>query len=141
MATKEKAIKRFDTRRNRYFSDSFKRKVVHDIGNNLTSVGLVTKEYGISRTSVYKWVYTYSLLYKRGFKQVVEPMSDSKKIAQLKAQIKELEQLLGRKQIEIEFKEKMIELAEEKYGVDIKKKYGSKQSDGSGNTENDTSGA
>ena len=141
MATKEKAIKRFDTRRNRYFSDSFKRKVVHDIENNLTSVGLVTKEYGISRTSVYKWVYTYSLLYKRGFKQVVEPMSDSKKIAQLKAQIKELEQLLGRKQIEIEFKEKMIELAEEKYGVDIKKKYGSKQSDGSGNTENDTSGA
>lgn len=141
MATKEKSIKRFDTRRNRYFSDSFKRKVVHDIENNLTSVGLVTKEYGVSRTSVYKWVYTYSLLYKRGFKQVVEPMSDSKKIAQLKAQIKELEQLLGRKQIEIEFKEKMIELAEEKYGVDIKKKYGSKQSDGSGNTENCTNGA
>lgn len=141
MATKEKSIKRFDIRRNRYFSDSFKRKIVHEIENNLTSVGLVTKEYGISRTSVYKWVYTYSLLYKKGFKQVVEPMSDSKKIAQLKAQIKELEQLLGRKQIEIEFKEKMIELAEEKYGVDIKKKYGSKQSDGSGSTENNTSGA
>ena len=59
-------------------------------------------------------------------------MSDSKKIEDLKARIKELEQMVGQKQIQLEFKDKMIELAEERYKVDIKKKFGSKRSSASG---------
>lgn len=138
MATREKKEKRFDLRRNRYFSDSFKRKVVSDIENNLTDVGEVSREFGVSRTAIYKWVYTYSTLYKKGFRQIVEPMSDSKKLEELKQRIKELEQALGRKQLELELKDKMIEIAEQKYGLDIKKKSGSKQSSGSGSIENDS---
>jgi len=38
----------------------------------------------------------------------------------------------------IDFKDKMIELAEEAYGVDIKKKFSTRQSNTSGNTENNT---
>jgi transposase len=34
----------------------------------------------------------------------------------------------------LEFKDKMIELAEEHYGVDIKKKFGTTQSSGTGTT-------
>jgi hypothetical protein len=67
-------------------------------------------------------------------------MSDAHKIKELKKKIEELERLVGQKQIQLEFKEKMIELAEEMYQVDIKKKLGSRLSSGSGSTEKNTDG-
>ena len=128
-------------RTNRYFSESFKKKIVRDYEQNLITIAEISKEYKVTRTAIYKWIYAFSSHYKRGLRQVIEPMSDSKKIKELRDKIKELEQLVGRKQIEIEFKNKMIELAEELYNIDIKKKFGSKLSGGSGNIENESPGA
>jgi hypothetical protein len=65
-------------------------------------------------------------------------MSDTRKIKELKARIKELEQMVGQKQIQLEFKEKMIELAEQMYNVDIKKKLGTKRSSGIGSIDHNT---
>ena len=59
---------------------------------------------------------------KKGLKQVVEAKSDTRKLLLLKEQIKELERTIGQKQIKIDFLEKMIELSEEEYNIDIKKK-------------------
>jgi hypothetical protein len=69
---------------------------------------------------------------KRGVKQVVEAKSDSKKILALREQVRELERIIGEKQIKLDFQEKMIELAERSYKVDIKKKFTSKLSSGTG---------
>ncbi|EKO78685.1 hypothetical protein LEP1GSC068_2737 [Leptospira sp. Fiocruz LV3954] len=41
----------------------------------------------------------------------------------MKSKIKELESVVGQKQMKIDFQEKMIELAEKEYCVDIKKKF------------------
>lgn len=125
---------------NRYFSDSFKRKKVWEIERNLTTVSEVSKEYEVSTTAIYKWLDKYSRNRKRGVKQVVELMSDTRKIQDLKAKIRELEQLVGQKQFEIEFKNKMIDIAEEMYDIDIKKKLGSKPLPGSGSTGKNTGG-
>ena len=57
---------------------------------------------------------------------------------QLQEQIKELERALGQKQIKIDFLEKQIEIAEETYQVDIKKKLNSKRSTGTGSTGKNT---
>lgn len=141
MAKKEELQRHFNQNRIRNFSETFKREMVSRIENNLSSVYDISKEYGVSRTAVYKWVYTYSRLYKKGYRQIVEPMSDNKKIQRLKDKVKELEHLIGQKQIELEFKEKMIELAEKRYGIDIKKKSSSTPSGGSGNTGKNTAGA
>lgn len=67
-------------------------------------------------------------------------MSDTRKIQDLKARIRELEQMLGQKQFEIEFKSKMIAIAEEVYDIDIKKKLGSKPLPGFGFTGKNTGG-
>lgn len=75
---------------------------------------------------------------KKDVKQVVEAKSDTAKIQHLQAYIKELEMKLGQKQMLLEFKDKMIELAEETYGVDIKKKFNSKPSSGTTSTEKTT---
>ena len=127
-------------RQNRYFSESFKRKKVREIERNITTVREVAKEYEVSATAVYKWLHKYSALYQKQVKQVIEPMSDTRKIKELKEKVRELERLVGQKQIQLEFKEKMIEIAEQMYGVDIKKKFGSRPSSGTGATESNTGG-
>ncbi|MDN5203055.1 hypothetical protein QQ008_16825 [Fulvivirgaceae bacterium BMA10] len=65
---------------NRYFSESFKKQKVSEIESNLFTVSDLSRMYEVSRTSVYKWIYRYSLHRKRGIKQVIELNSDSKKI-------------------------------------------------------------
>jgi transposase-like protein len=122
----------------RSFSEDFKRKKVRELERNLTSITDICKTYSVSRTSIYRWIYKYSAMAKKQVKQVVESKSDTQKIKALQDRIKELERLIGQKQILIEFKDKMIEIAEADYGVDIKKKVGSKLSSGTTSTGKST---
>jgi len=114
----------------RYFSEDFKRGKIRELEKNISSVGDICKIYSVSRTSVYRWIYKYSAMAKKQVKQVVEAKSDTQKIKALEERIKELERIVGQKQLLLEFKDKMIEIAEADYGVDIKKKVGSKLSSG-----------
>lgn len=121
-------------RQNRYFSEDFKRAKVNELERNLVTISELCREYKVSRTSVYKWIYKYSANRKRQERQIIERMSDTRKIDELKQKIKDLERIIGQKQIQIDFKDKMIEIAEEKYGIEIKKKKDSQPSSGSGKT-------
>ena len=126
--------KAFDQSRNRSFSDKFKKDIVRRVEKNELTVSEVAIEFEVSRTSVYKWVYKYSNLYKKGLKQIIEPMSSTKKIKDLQSRIKELEQIVGQKQIKLDYFEKLIEISESDYNIDILKKKDSKHSSGSGKT-------
>lgn len=75
---------------------------------------------------------------KKGVRQVVESKRDTAKITQLKSRVQDLERMLGQKQVQVDFLAKMIELAEQEYGVDINKKFSSTQSAGSGSTGRST---
>ncbi|MBN2861634.1 MAG: transposase [Bacteroidales bacterium] len=123
---------------NRHFSDDFKKKKVRELERNITSIPDICKTYSVSRTSVYKWIYKYSVMAKKQVKQVVEAKSDTQKIKALEERIKELERIVGQKQLLLEFQDKMIEIAEADYGVDIKKKVGSKLSSGTTSTGKNT---
>lgn len=123
---------------NRYFSDEFKKKKVKELENNLASISDICRTYSVSRTSVYRWIYKYSVMAKKQVKQVVEAKSDTKKIEALKDRIKELERVVGQKQLLLEFKDKMIEIAESTYGISIKKKVSSKLSSGTTSTGKST---
>ena len=115
----------------RYFSEDFKKKRVRELENNLISIADICKTHRVSRTSVYRWIYKYSSMAKREERQVVESKSDTKKIQLLEERVKELERALGQKQMLIDIKDKMIEIAEETYDIEIKKKLVSKASSGS----------
>lgn len=58
--------------------------------------------------------------------------STSERLKRQEQRIKELERIIGQKQINIDFLEKMIELAKEDLDIDIKKNYSTPQSTGSG---------
>jgi len=122
----------------RHFSKDFKLKKVRELERNITSISDICRTYSVSRTSVYRWIYKYSNMAKKQVKQVVEAKSDTRKIKALEDKIKELERIVGQKQLLIDFKEKMIEIAEDTYGVDIKKKVGSKLSSGTSTTGKNT---
>ncbi|AIT10902.1 transposase [Leptospira santarosai] len=121
----------------RRFSESLKRQIVNDVENHVTTIAEVSREYSVTRTSIYKWIYSYSKNRKKGVRVVIEEDSVSSKLEMLKAKIKELESVVGQKQMKIDFQEKMIDLAEKEYCVDIKKKFGSKRFSGIGKNEPD----
>lgn len=125
-------------RQNRYFSEEFKKKKVDELDKKLITVAEVCREYEVTQTAVYKWIYKYSLMRKKGIKMVVEAESDTAKIKALKEHIAQLEQLLGQEQFKIDFLEKQFELAQEQYGLDLKKKQSGPPFSSSGSTGENT---
>lgn len=132
MATRFKFRQSILERRRRSFSIDFKAQKVRELEQKITTITELRKEYEVSDTTIYRWLRQFSITYMKGVKTIVEAESDTRKIAELKAQIAELEMVVGQKQIQLEFKDKMIELAEDVYKVDIKKKFGVKPSSGTG---------
>lgn len=138
MATLERLEQQRIEKQNRYFSEEFKRQKVKDLERNLVTMPEICREYRVSRTSVYKWIYKYSGNRKRQERQIVERMSDTRKMKELQDRIKELERIVGQKQMVIDYKDKMIEIAEEMFQIEIKKKLDLPPTDGSGNTGKST---
>jgi transposase-like protein len=135
MATLEQVKAKQPLRINRYFSEEFKKKKVNELDKKITTISEICREYELSATAVYKWIYKYSLMKKKGVKIVVEAESDTTKIKALKQHILQLEQLLGQKQFELDFLQKQMELASKQYGIDLKKKVSGKPLFGFGSTE------
>ena len=75
---------------------------------------------------------------KRQEKVRVESKSDTSKLQWLREQIRELERTIGQKQLLIDYQAKVIDLAEQEYKVDIKKKFGEKPFTGTGSTGKNT---
>jgi transposase-like protein len=121
-------------RQMRCFSEEFKRQKVRELEQKITTIPEIVRQYEVSKGAVRKWLIKYSTSYIVGIRTIVESESDTKKLLELQKKIAALERLVGQKQIQIDFTNKMIELAEEHYGIDIKKKFESKLSSGSGDT-------
>jgi transposase-like protein len=106
----------------RIFSKELKKKLVEDIELKKIKVRDVVNLYRVSGTSVYKWLKEYSSLMKPGVKMVMESDSKETKIDKLLGRIAELERTVGKKQLEIEFLNKVIDICSDELGYDVKKK-------------------
>jgi transposase len=116
----------------RVFSEELKKKIVKDIEQGKVTISSVCREYSVTSASVYKWIHKYSSYLQKGVKLVMELSSEGYRSKELEKQIKDLEAALGRKQMEIDFLEKLIEIANKDLGIDIKKKSYTPRSIGSG---------
>lgn len=135
MATRNQFKLSTSERRRRTFSVEFKQKKVREIEQKITTIAEVSRQYEVLSNNVTKWVRKYGTNYMKGVRTIVESESDTRKILELKAKVAELERIIGQKQVQLDFKDKMIELAEEAYHVDIKKKFDMIPLSGIGNTE------
>ena len=118
----------------RHFSEAIKIQKVHEIESGQTKISEIVTEYEVSRTTVYRWIKKYGIMKKKPERLVVESDSDTAKLLELKKKIAELERTIGQKQILIDFKDKMIDLAEEHYKIDIKKNFSTQRFTTTGKT-------
>jgi transposase-like protein len=110
-------------RQRRIFSESFKREKVQELTAGLYTVHSFSKLWEINPCTVYRWIYKYSPQHKKGTVMVVQQESEAQKTANLLAQVAELERRLGQKQMQLDYLEKLVELASKEYDIDLKKNF------------------
>lgn len=121
MATRQEFTLSQAERRRRVFSEEFKKKKVQEILRKETTVSEISRTYEVRPWAIRLWIYKYGPKKKKGERLIVESESDTQRIKELQSKIAELERLLGQKEVQITYQNKLIEIAEQTYGVDIKK--------------------
>jgi transposase len=122
----------------RIFSQDLKIQVVRDLEKGRVSIAGVVREYDICRASVYNWLNKYSRHLHSNHPIVMQKDSEAYKSKELEKKVRELEAALGRKQMEIDFLNQMIEQGKKELGIDLKKKFSTPPSTGSSKTEKDS---
>lgn len=125
---------KLEIRSNRTFSEEFKKSKVKELLGKQITVTQLSRLYGVTRTAVYKWLYHYSADHERRSTLVVQMESESYKTQRLQQRVAELERAIGQKQLEIDFLNKLLEVASDEIGYDVKKNFSLKLSNG---TESD----
>ncbi|UZO79916.1 transposase [Aquimarina sp. ERC-38] len=115
----------------RKYSEDFKKQLVSDFESGKFSVPQLERIHKISRSNIYKWIYKYSTFNEHGSRVVEMKHSSSEKLKELEKKVKELEAALGRKQIKIDYLEKVVEIAKDELNIDIKKNFNTPQLGGS----------
>lgn len=123
MSKKEEKVRNVEVslRPRREFSEELKRKLVDEVHLRVHTVTEIMRLYGVSRPAIYRWIYKYTPGLVPGVKQVVQMESEAEKTRQLKQELLETQGALGRAAAKIELLEKIIELASEELGIDLKK--------------------
>ncbi len=109
-------------RTRRTFSEAFKREKVELIDHGKLSVKELSKIYEVSDRAVYNWLKKFSK-YAAGERVVVEKISEAKKTIELYNQVRDLEQALGRKQLELDYYKEVVSIISDEEGEDVAKKH------------------
>ncbi|GGE02153.1 transposase [Planktosalinus lacus] len=120
--------------KHRKYSEELKKSIVNDFESGKFSVPQLERLHNISNQSIYNWIYKYSRSNERGQRILEMKDSSTEKLKALEQRIKELEQTVGKKQIQIDYLEKMIDIAKTDLDIDIKKNSNTPQSSGSATT-------
>jgi len=112
------------------YTEEFKLSVIQEVLE-----GRITKEearrlYGIkSKSAILEWTRQYSG--EEGYDKMGKKLKEKQtkqKLAEQKARISELEESLRKEKLKVAISNRMIDIAEEEYGIEIRKKSGAKQS-------------
>ena len=106
----------------RTFSTAFKQEKVALIDQGKLSVKELSEIYEVSTTAIYKWLKKYSQ-HEANERVVVEKISEEAKNKELMMRIRELEQAVGRKQLELDYYKTTLEVLSEEQGEDLTKKH------------------
>lgn len=116
----------------RSFSEELRKQIVGQIERKELSIAQVSREYNVSKSAIYNWLYRYSITLRKGTRMVMEKDSQEKTTQELKNRIKELEAALGRKSLEADLFRVIVDLASDEYKTDLKKTFGDQVSKSQG---------
>lgn len=118
--------------RQKNFSIAIKRQVVKDIEDGKCSVLQASRELGVTHQAVYAWIYKFSGYLQKNKRLIVEDKSEAYKTKELERKLRDAEAALGRKQMELDILNKLIELAGTELKIDLKKNFSNPASNGTG---------
>ena len=124
---------RIQYRRN--FTEEFKRARVFEYERGEYTVKEISKLFDIKSPIIYRWIYKYSLYNKKSYKIVEMKDSSTLKLKELTTRMRELERIVGEKQIKIDYLEKLIDLVKDEYNIDVKKNLNTEYSNIFGSIE------
>ena len=127
--------KKLEIRERRIFSEDLKKKIVKDLISKRTTVQKVKVEHQVSSSAIYNWLYKYSPFHEQKCTLVVQMKSEELKNQELLKRISELERIVGQKQLEIDFLNKLLDVGSGELGFDLKKTFSSPPSNGSDATK------
>lgn len=107
----------------RRFSEDFKRSIVHEFESGNFTVLQLSRLHNIDFQSIYNWIRKYSITEQPESIIVEMKKSSSQKLKEFEKQVKELQQMLGKKQIQIDYLEQIIEKSNQHYKTDLKKNF------------------
>ena len=129
---------KLEIRQRRIFSEEFKKARVKELVEKRISMKQLQRMYEVSSKSIYRWLYKYSVHHDQKTILVVQMESEAEKNKYLLQQVADLERIVGRKQMEIDFLNKLLEIGSEELGFDLKKNFSTRLSNGSDKSENNT---
>lgn len=115
----------------RVFSVEIKKQLVKSLTSGRQTIKEVMIEHQVSAQSVYSWIYKYSVGYAPKPILVVQMKSEATKNQELQQRLGELERIVGQKQLEIDYLNKLLEIGSKELDFDLKKNFSSKLSNGS----------
>ena len=115
--------KRKVTTKKRY-GECFKRARVKQFEDGEFSVHQLGRLYGVPFQTIYNWINKYSSMANKNAVIVEVPNSQSERLKQLEQQLAEREALIGRMTIQMELKQRMLDLYEDEM-PEFKKKAAS----------------
>jgi transposase len=117
-------------RERRIFSVELKKKAVKLLIAKQSTIKSLMDEHQISANTVYRWLYQYSPHHERRCTLVVQMDSEEQKNTELRHRVAELERIVGQKQLEVDFLNKLLEIGSKELGLDLKKSFSSSPSNG-----------
>lgn len=110
---------KLEIREMRTFSEAVKKQAVKDLLSKHWTIKQVAAYHQTSLTTVYRWLYKYSPHHEQKCTLVVQMESEATKNSNLQSRNAELERIIGQKQLEIDFLNKLFELGSSELGFDL----------------------
>lgn len=120
----------FEIKQHRVFSEPFKKALIKRLISKQTTIRSIVQEHQVSASVVYRWLYKYSPHHQPKCTLVVQMDSEKSKNSALQQRIAELERIIGQKQLEVDFLNKLLEIGSKELGFDLKKSFSSTPSSG-----------
>ncbi len=131
---KHETKQKLQIREHRIFSEELKKKAVKDLVSKRTTIRALVNEHQVSEQTVYRWLYKYWPYHEQKCTLVVQMKSEETKNSELQKRVAELERVVGQKQLEIDFLNKLLEIGSSELGFDLKKNFNTPPSNGTGGT-------
>lgn len=135
---KHETKQKLQIKERRIFSEELKKKVVKDLTSRRTTMKAMISEHQVSPQTIYNWLYKYSPYHEQKCTLVVQMKSEETRKIELQQRIAELERIVGQKQLEIDFLNKLLEIGSSEVGFDLKKSFSQPPLNGTGSASGST---